>query len=388
MYMNKVINSGFYGIILHPSIDCNEGIPSNDDTIGKIALEKHNKLEYDIIRSLPAFHNAPYVTSEEVTLCEIDPNWLLQYEDKDDAITEFIELVDEDEDNKLTQLTMPYLGLDFLEYMSQFQNPYAALAQVYSNKNATGIMDVPTLKRIMHALNILYQQIEEMNLRGVYHEDIKENNVMYNPDTNTFKLIDFGLSTSIHVKESTRTEYYEIKNLFKLHITEKIQFLKYLIGHVLYIACNNNYIYSVMLPMVKELERVITLLTRYSNFHFFPEENIDLDQYTREAIDLSNVCMSKLTEGVNSLREDEPVEKTPHLPHLPFLKDKETHIPKLFIDRSMHNFKVKMENEREMNKEDKLSRKLRTTTGGKKRRKRNTKTIKQNRKSRHKKIWH
>ena len=357
--MNEVLSAGSYGMIIRPNLDCSTGLPSSDYTnIGKIASKEDNQVEYDIITSLPVFHNAPYITKDEISMCTIQNEWLEQYADIN--MPGIIEVYTSQNDN--TQLTMPYLGLDFLEYILHFKNPFKSV-----NKNlgfhsgSTAIMDVPKLKRLMHGLNLLYESIEIMNNDyGIFHTDIKHNNIMYDPVTNKFKLIDFGSSVSISVKRTIKD-----KNLMKLYIQDKYQFFEKVVLLLIYTSFNNKYIYQQLLPYVKELERTNLIILNHSNINFLPKERISYEDYKKEAIQLCDHFMEVITEGVNKLDDRIPVvESTGFLPPPPYMTPDNTYVPELYKQRRDYEYSTKGRENKEMGIEDTHAKTLRARETG------------------------
>lgn len=378
--LNEVIAAGSYGMVIRPSIDCSTGEPSSDyNTVGKISLLKDNQLEYDIIQNLPVFPNAPYITKDQISLCDnIQPDWLSPYQELDDDVLGkkkiYIEVAG---DNPLTQLTMPYLGIDFLEYIRNFKKPFEyRYAILFEGKEGRTIMDVPKLKRLMHAVNILYEQIEIMNQHNVYHSDIKLNNIMYDPVSNKFTLIDFGLSS-----RNIRDEMSSAKK----YINDKLHFFKEFLIILIYTSFNNKYIYQSLLPAVKEMERLYALILRSYSMNFLPNEPIDIESRRIYARTLSDLYMETITNAVNSLDERTPVVASPnYVPPPPYVKESTLHIPEEMVERQRFQSSTQIQNEGSMFREDRLARKRDIGRGSNKRRKNITKKRKTKRRKPHK----
>ena len=376
--MNEILKAGSYGMVIRPSIDCSTGLPSsNYSTIGKISSQENNQVEYDIITSLPVFHNAPYITRDEISMCPIQSEWLEPYEELNTKRAK--EIYKAHTDN--TQLTMPYLGVDFLEYILHFKNPFKhSLYGLGFNSDSTAIMTVPKLKRLIAGLNLLYESIEIMNNDyGIFHRDIKHNNVMYDPVTNKFKLIDFGESVSMSVERTTRD-----RNLMQLYVMDKYKFFKSLVIELIYISFNNEYIYHELLPYVKELERTLYYIQNHSLMNFLPNERINYEDYKKEAIQLCDHFMEVLTDGVNRLDDRRPVVELPYmLSTVPIMNVNNIYLPDLDRERRAHASITNVRETTAMDKEDRAAKTLRareTEKGrGRSRRRRKSGTKKRNR---------
>lgn len=379
--LNEVVAAGSYGMVLRPSIDCTTGEPGSDyNKVGKISVVKDNQAEYDIIQNLPVFPNAPYITRDQISLCDIQPEWLSSYQELNDDILGIKQIyIENAKDNQLTQLTMPYLGIDFLEYIRHFKNPFVTSQYhlIFEDKGRT-IMDVPKLKRLMHAVNILYEQIEIMNQHNVYHNDIKHNNVMYEPISNKFMLIDFGGSSMNVRDEMLKTKQY---------INDKIHFFKEFLNLLIYISFNNKYIYKSLLPAVKEMERLMMLIIRSHNMNFLPSEKIDFETRQIYARDLCDLYMEIITNAVNSLDERKPVVASANdIPPPPYIHESTLYVPEEIRERDRFQARTKIHNEGSMLREDRLARTRDIGRGNNKRQKNVTKKRKTKKRKTHKRL--
>lgn len=385
--LNEVLSVGSYGMVVRPSIDCSTGNPSSDyNTVGKIASLEDNQKEYDNIQNLPVFVNAPYITIDKISMCAIEPEWLSPYEELTEDVTGVREIYIES-NKQLTQLTMPYLGLDFSRYIRHFKNPFVRYKYDIYFDIGKKIMDVYTLKRLMSAVNILYEQLEMVNEQNFYHKDIKLNNVIYDLTKNKFTLIDFGISSADEKELGERS-------LAKLYINEKIHFFKEFLNILIYTSFNNEYIYNSLLPAVKEMERLMSLIMRSYNMNFLPNETIDIESRRIEAKHLCNLYMEVITNAVNNLDgsldksldkrlnklmgEQPPVALPP-----PYVGESALHIPPEILERDQFQAITQINNENSMAKEDRLVRtrdigrgNKRRTNGTKKRKTKNKKTKK------------
>ncbi len=367
--LNEVVAAGGFGLVVRPSIDCTTGEPSEDyNSVGKIATQTDNLKEYDIIRNLPVFPNAPYITVDQVTLCDIHPEWLSPYQElNDDTIgmkQSYIELAEE---NQLTQLKMPYLGVDFMVYMKQFRNPFKSIYTNILGREGRTIMTVPKLKRLMHAINILYEQIDIMNDHNVFHLDIKLDNVMYDVISNRLTLIDFGLS-----KRNIRNQ----KSFARTYMTEKTKFFQEFLKPFILASFNNRYIYQSLLPTVKEMERLPKIISNSVSLIFLPHEPID---YEGRRIYVRNLCdtyMGLITDAVNNLDERKPVMASPnYVPEPPYVVYRDLHLPEEIIERKEFQSKstTQEDNIKKMLEEETLAKELKPHGRGDKRRTKATK---------------
>jgi hypothetical protein len=368
--LNEVVAVGGFGLVVRPSIDCTTGKPSNDyNTVGKIAVEEANLKEYDIIQNLPVFPNAPYITIDRVSLCNIDPEWLSPYQELNDETIGTRQLyIKMAKDNQLTQLRMPYLGVDFMVYMKRFKNPFKIIYTQILGREGTTIMTVPTLKRLMHAINILYEQIDIMNDHNVFHGDIKLDNVVYDVMSNRLTLIDFGLSKS----------NISNKRLFAItYIGEKNNFFQELLKPVILASFNNRYIYQSLLPTVKELERLPKIISLSKTMIFLPHEQIDYESRRIYIRNLCNTYMGLITDAVNNLDERKPVVASPnYVPDPPYVRFSDLNVPDEMAERNMFHLTTdptQRANMRGMFEEDQLAQHMRTLGRGGKRRTKVTK---------------
>jgi serine/threonine protein kinase len=99
------------------------------------------------------------------------------------------------------QLQMPYLGVDFLKYLTGvFKSPIRSLLSVLITGEQ--IMTVLQFKNIYNLLvsseNSIYKTLEILNSFKIFHNDIKANNILFNSESNKMYLIDFDISKSIN----------------------------------------------------------------------------------------------------------------------------------------------------------------------------------------------
>jgi hypothetical protein len=183
------IASGGYGCVFKPALQCKgqEGRPQGK--ISKLMLKRYAEREYEesqrflkVLSTIPNYTH--YFLLNDFTLCEPAP--LTQ---QDLANFQKCRALPKDGINqtninqslsKLLSLSMPYGGIDVEDYFEKTMK-YSKIIQLNN-----------------HLIQLLNHGIVPMNRRHIYHNDIKDSNVLVQetPSTNLIytRLIDWGIS--------------------------------------------------------------------------------------------------------------------------------------------------------------------------------------------------
>lgn len=221
MEKEKIIAVTWNGLIIKPSFDCHTGKYSSEkEKIGKIAKKDELYKEYKFIENLPQNGDTPYIKKKDVSLCKIDDsakdiinnsfnNLVDSYKEIDrHKYYKFSALGDQDKEGNLNihqfleyQLIMPDLGKDFSEYLEKFKS---------------NVIDIIEFLDIMNALFNLCEEIKKLNKMGIYHLDIKTNNLIYDEIKKKFILIDFNVSYNEKIfdtyENKTKKFFFDDKN--------------------------------------------------------------------------------------------------------------------------------------------------------------------------------
>ena len=303
----QVIGEGNYGIIIRPNIDCDNGNLGSMDKVGKITSHDILQREYDFIQKLP--ESPLFIDKKMVELCKLS-------EGAKKVIQQFSEEIDER--NIDYQLSLPYLGIDFSKYIRQnYVNAFEYNNIIASGSELVGekIMDIRTFKRITMALDELCQNIFQMNKMGIFHLDMKSNNIIYNENTSKFTLIDYNLS----VNKKIPTHFIQ-SNIVKDYYADKYGFVDRLVLPFLYISLNNSYIYDEMLSLIHELEQLKFDLGQIAGKEYRPDEPIIQESvFDNMIMDF----MKKLTDKVKSLDDNAKYTLKDNLKNPPLHKIKQ-----------------------------------------------------------------
>ena len=145
------------------------------------------------------------------------------------------------------ELVMPFIPYaNLLEYFFHFKmssNYFMTYTEgsdntFLVNDTRKPIMTIDIFLKIWtKVMVILINMINDFNEHNFYHNDIKSNNILYNPETDEFKLIDFGVSKII--------ERPSINDLYL--ILETVLFF-------LYVSLSNATIESQVTNIIKKIE--------------------------------------------------------------------------------------------------------------------------------------
>jgi serine/threonine protein kinase len=190
----ELINEGGYGCIFKPHFKCkdelNEEYPS-DNYISKIQIKDsvlENEVEIaNLIKEIPLFE---YYFSPIIKTCEIEMG-----KTKDTQNINQCNLIKYKEDaKKYISSKIKYVGKydlkDFIQTLKE--NPIKTIEL-----------------KIIDLLFYLINSLEKLNAKNIVHNDIKDNNILFDEDNIIPIFIDFGLS----FKKKTFKEY-EQKNNF------------------------------------------------------------------------------------------------------------------------------------------------------------------------------
>jgi hypothetical protein len=192
-----VIESGGFGCIFKPQIKCNPKyvIGNNNiydkNGISKIMRRNNGLDEYieikkfiPILKTIPNYND--YFLISQFSICR--PNKLTKHDLKHYDLVNCSLLkkkgITKDNINrhldKLLTLNMPYGGIDLDFYISKILYDYNRIIE-FNYK----------------MIELLNNAILPMNQRGIYHSDLKANNILVNNENDDlrFRIIDWGLST-------------------------------------------------------------------------------------------------------------------------------------------------------------------------------------------------
>ena len=234
----KILGEGWYGIVIQPPIKCDK-MEMDINDVGKISNKKVLEPEFEFImhllRSSVNTTIKKYLNNTNVHFCK-----LIESSELPKEVSKFF-----DDDKDLYQLSMPYLGKTFYDYLEEYKN-------ICENRQESKkIMKIKTYKKYIHALVTLYSEIKEFNKNKIYHNDIKPNNIIYNESDNEFILIDYNLSLN-----------HKIINQYVLNIKpfQDVKDIKDFVENVLYyflkISFNNKEIFNKMKDIYYEMYKI------------------------------------------------------------------------------------------------------------------------------------
>ena len=318
----NIIGSGNYGTVVSPPIDCGQGaqsIPPN--SVGKIATLDVLQTELDFINLFIANNKtyAKHVSKEQLRLCKLDYDKLSKY------IQENFDKRDRD---NIYQLIMPNLGITLATFMQQFENICSKGGKVTVSRSQ--LMTMEMLKRMSEALRVLYNEIEEMNQKHIYHRDIKPNNLIYNLASNTLVMIDFNLAITTQIPDKyapTVIAYQELED--RLDFVEKVLIPILLIAfsnHTIFTQLNTLYqsLYTLMHTDVHIIKQKYTpvdhkmIRTLQKNLNtsvlniFRAIENMDSDILSDERNSDDSFCREKFVNSV-AVQRSRAVLRETHL---------------------------------------------------------------------------
>jgi hypothetical protein len=193
----KLIESGGFGCIFKPQLKCNPNYVISGDNnyfgekgISKLMKTKHGMNEYNeikrfipILKTIPNYKN--YFIISDYTLCKPEPlssSDLIDFNKVKCSPLKKINITSKNINENLDELlaiNMPYGGTDIDEFIKR---------TIYERN----IIVIFNEKMI----DLLTNAIIPMNKRGIFHGDLKSNNILVNIENkNLFlRIIDWGLS--------------------------------------------------------------------------------------------------------------------------------------------------------------------------------------------------
>ena len=174
----ELISQGSYGCIFHPGMNC-DGKRENIKYITKIQKDKNateNELEIGklIKKTRPYIsYFAPILESCSIFLADINPEVI----QKCNIIKINPDLKNEPETYYSNKIR--YVGKDTLEkyLLSRLHNDYKSF-----------------IPKLFETHLYLLKAIQKLEILKIVHYDLKENNILYDPEKNVPIIIDFGLS--------------------------------------------------------------------------------------------------------------------------------------------------------------------------------------------------
>lgn len=228
----KVLGSGTYGCIFKPALQCKGQDSRKSNFVTKLMMTRNANEEYEevqrlvpYIKSIPQYKK--YFVLDDITKCE--PINLT----KDDL---------EDFNTKCGALKNHQITAALVENEIK-KGRVLGLELPDGGISVKNFLAMPTTKKedvvnYLQALkNLISEGIRPMNQNGVIHQDVKSDNMVYNPETKELKLIDWGLAKVL--KNISDNPLLELPLMFNEPLTNLL-FYNYVIAYVLYDAIKNN----------------------------------------------------------------------------------------------------------------------------------------------------
>lgn len=187
----KVVASGGYGCVFNPSLKCIDKSNRQDNYVSKLMLKRDAKSEYDDVTKfkndldkIPNYEN--YFLLNGFSLCEPDKLTdadLIDFDKKCKTLvrSDITKTNINKKLNELVSLNMPNGGVDLGDYIEQ--NGHSTYKEMIRINNSL--------------IDLLVNGIIPMNKMGIYHQDVKESNILIdiNNDKMYARLIDWGIGT-------------------------------------------------------------------------------------------------------------------------------------------------------------------------------------------------
>lgn len=227
----KVIDSGGFGCVFRPQLRCKKSRNNKNKIYGdnkydengiskvmpkKYAISEYNELVkfISIIKTIPNYNH--YFIISQITLCRpryFKPNDLIDFDKIKCSSLKKKNITSKNINSKLKKLymiNMPYGGIDIDKFLKFNINN---IRMVY-NFN-------------VKMIDLLDNAILKMNKKGLYHGDLKSNNILVSVEDNKkmyVRLIDWGLSgiylpndvlKSLITESGFEDEWKEIPDIFR-----------------------------------------------------------------------------------------------------------------------------------------------------------------------------
>ena len=227
----KVIDSGGFGCVFRPQLRCKKSRNNKNKIYGdnkydengiskvmpkKYAISEYNELVkfISIIKTIPNYNH--YFIISQITLCRpryFKPNDLIDFDKIKCSSLKKKNITSKNINSKLKKLymiNMPYGGIDIDKFLKININD---IRMVY-NFN-------------VKMIDLLDNAILKMNKKGLYHGDLKSNNILVSVEDNKkmyVRLIDWGLSgiylpndvlKSLITESGFEDEWKEIPDIFR-----------------------------------------------------------------------------------------------------------------------------------------------------------------------------
>ncbi len=254
----KEIGVGMQGIVIRPAVPCLSNTTNfGDNTIGKIASYKTLKNEYDhFMKYIDAGSTiSRYVTKDQIILCPFDiENYV-----KNVKIGTNIHTFGDDIEDPY-QLVMPFFGNTLLNYLENFRN------QCDKKSNDKNIITVAEFNHLTSILLNLWNETTSLNKQGLFHKDVKPNNIIYNVEEGVMFYIDYGGSVSGDIQTMP----------FGIELTDKKDFLETIYTKVLKIGFANKTIYDALYDTFVKLQLLLREIVHFSRgLEFYKQAYVD-----------------------------------------------------------------------------------------------------------------
>ena len=271
----QVLGKGWYGIVIRPpiiparktsifkfiqkdSLSCDTFTDNANKHkyVGKIARENVLRDEYNFINKLVEIDSEySKLVKGKVKLCTFteedipkNPKSLVS------------DITNYNETFPVYQLIMPYLGNTFCDFLDPYKKICKIQCKVVLDSTKVGlplrVVDVVTCKRIIGAFQKLYTDIHNYNVAGIFHNDIKPDNLIYNVENNVLIMIDFN--ASIH-KQIVNQYVHNIKSYQEIY--DKYAFIDKVVLYFLSVAFNNQTIYDTLYDIYEDFVKYIKIVT-------------------------------------------------------------------------------------------------------------------------------
>ena len=270
------------------------------DTIIKLSIGDGAAREYAFMKQLPQGKKYPYAQIENIDLCKVKmgPTTITHLKRlstiKKEIDKYWIEDFIANQDN-IWQIFMPRLGnRNLWAILRKKQIPKDRYNYYNVATRSEGkFMTVKQLRNILSHFSLLLPLFIELNGKGLYHNDLKANNIMCDVDKkgNISKmwLIDFDNSINWEKRDTTTQTKWEYNYKF----VDVCDLMILLVREVLLVACSNKPIHDELFPFIADIDV----------FYKETKQNI-MDSKWKHINTNATDLMEKIVTKVNTL--DEP----------------------------------------------------------------------------------